>query len=132
MRQKSFEAAKLVMKEVKKKKRKEKALKANNKAVVSCYGCGAPLQTLDNDAPGYVDPDTYDLVIFVGFFILFYDKFLWLLIQWCFFFFFLEVEGEEVLSLVVGSAMMFDLSLITSLILLAMTVVNYVNPFQMW
>uniref|UniRef100_A0A2P2K772 CP-type G domain-containing protein n=1 Tax=Rhizophora mucronata TaxID=61149 RepID=A0A2P2K772_RHIMU len=61
-RQKAFEAAKLVMKEVKKKKRKDKdkSLKVN-KAVASCYGCGAPLQTLDQDAPGYVDPDTYEL-----------------------------------------------------------------------
>ncbi|XP_052306076.1 NO-associated protein 1, chloroplastic/mitochondrial isoform X2 [Populus trichocarpa] len=61
-RQKSFEAAKLVMKEVKKSKRREKgkALKLNT-AVASCYGCGAPLHTLDPDAPGFVDPDTYEL-----------------------------------------------------------------------
>ncbi|KAJ4830374.1 nitric oxide associated protein 1, partial [Turnera subulata] len=26
-----------------------------------CYGCGAPLQTSENDAPGYVDPHTYEL-----------------------------------------------------------------------
>ncbi|OAY57906.1 NO-associated protein 1, chloroplastic/mitochondrial [Manihot esculenta] len=61
-RQKAFEAAKLVMKEAKKKKRREKqkALKVNS-AVVCCYGCGAPLQTSDQEAPGYVDPDTYEL-----------------------------------------------------------------------
>lgn len=62
-RQKAFEAAKLVMKEAKKKKRREKqkALKVNS-AVVCCYGCGAPLQTSEQEAPGYVDPDTYELV----------------------------------------------------------------------
>ncbi|CAK7355876.1 unnamed protein product [Dovyalis caffra] len=61
-RQKSFEAAKLVMKEVKKSRRREKkkVLKVNT-AVAGCYGCGAPLHTSDPDAPGYVDPDTYEL-----------------------------------------------------------------------
>ncbi|KAJ6415391.1 hypothetical protein OIU84_004230 [Salix udensis] len=61
-RQKSFEAAKLVIKEVKKSRRREikKALKVNT-AVSSCYGCGAPLHTSDPDSPGYVDPDTYEL-----------------------------------------------------------------------
>lgn len=28
----------------------------------ACYGCGAPLQTFETDAPGYVDPETYELV----------------------------------------------------------------------
>lgn len=62
-RQKSFEAAKLVIKEVKKSRRREikKAVKVNT-AVSSCYGCGAPLHTSDPDSPGYVDPDTYELV----------------------------------------------------------------------
>ncbi|KAJ8772107.1 hypothetical protein K2173_027284 [Erythroxylum novogranatense] len=61
-RQRAFEAAKVVLKEVKKKKsrEKEKSLKVN-RAVASCYGCGAPLHTVDLDAPGYVDPDTYEL-----------------------------------------------------------------------
>lgn len=48
-------------KKKKKKKRKEKVLKVKT-AVASCYGCGAPLQTSELDAPGYVDPDTYELV----------------------------------------------------------------------
>nr|POE90546.1 isoform 2 of no-associated protein 1, chloroplastic/mitochondrial [Quercus suber] len=30
-------------------------------AVATCYGCGAPLQTSDSDAPGYVDIETYEL-----------------------------------------------------------------------
>lgn len=30
--------------------------------VSCCYGCGAPLQTDEADAPGYVDTDTYQLV----------------------------------------------------------------------
>ncbi|RDX89594.1 NO-associated protein 1, chloroplastic/mitochondrial, partial [Mucuna pruriens] len=60
-RQQSFEAAKLILKEdKKKKKKKESSLKAS-RAVFSCYGCGAPLHTSDVDAPGYVDPETYEL-----------------------------------------------------------------------
>ncbi|XP_050225014.1 NO-associated protein 1, chloroplastic/mitochondrial [Mercurialis annua] len=62
-RQREFEAAKLVMKEAKKNRRekvKQKALKVSS-SVVSCYGCGAPLQTSDQEAPGFVDPDTYEL-----------------------------------------------------------------------
>lgn len=43
------------------KKKKDKALKVSL-AVASCYGCGAPLQTLESDAPGYVEPETYELV----------------------------------------------------------------------
>lgn len=42
------------------KKKKDKALKVSL-AVASCYGCGAPLQTLESDAPGYVEPETYEL-----------------------------------------------------------------------
>ncbi|KAK1273257.1 putative nitric oxide synthase [Acorus gramineus] len=30
-------------------------------SVIGCYGCGAPLQTTETDAPGYVDPETYEL-----------------------------------------------------------------------
>lgn len=32
--------------------------------VACCYGCGAPLQTVELDAPGYVDLETYELVGF--------------------------------------------------------------------
>ncbi|KAF4364904.1 hypothetical protein F8388_020618 [Cannabis sativa] len=59
-RHRSIEAAKLVKKENKKKKKKEKPFKVST-AVASCYGCGAPLQTSELDAPGYVDADTYAL-----------------------------------------------------------------------
>ena len=59
----SVEAAKFVLKENNKdrKRKKDKALKVSL-AVASCYGCGAPLQTLELDAPGYVEPETYELV----------------------------------------------------------------------
>ena len=54
--------------ETKKKKKKmmkkEKVLKVSM-AVATCYGCGAPLQTADSDSPGYVDPETYELVLIV-------------------------------------------------------------------
>lgn len=52
-----------MLKENKKNRRrkKDKALKVSL-AVASCYGCGAPLQTLELDAPGYVEPETYKLV----------------------------------------------------------------------
>lgn len=60
-RHQSFESTKLILKENQKSKPKEKPLKASN-AVTSCYGCGAPLQTSDNDAPGFVDSETYELV----------------------------------------------------------------------
>ncbi|XP_059450306.1 NO-associated protein 1, chloroplastic/mitochondrial isoform X1 [Corylus avellana] len=60
----SLEAAKLVAEEnskfKKKKTKKEKPLKVST-AVASCYGCGAPLQTSELDAPGYVDSQTYEL-----------------------------------------------------------------------
>lgn len=66
--QQSKEAAKRVAGEFKKqvKRRKDKPLKVNT-AVASCYGCGAPLQTSELDAPGYVDTDTYELVRFCEF-----------------------------------------------------------------
>ena len=62
-RQQADEAAKLVIKDIKKSKKKKtnKLLKIKT-AVASCYGCGAPLQTSELDAPGYVDTDTYELV----------------------------------------------------------------------
>ncbi|KAL5810884.1 hypothetical protein ACOSQ4_027452 [Xanthoceras sorbifolium] len=58
--QQAKEAAKTVLRETKKKKRKEKFSKVNT-TVASCYGCGAPLQTSESDAPGYVDSHTYEL-----------------------------------------------------------------------
>lgn len=62
-RQQSYEAAKLILKENKKrKKKKDNAVKASRN-VASCYGCGAPLHTSDAVAPGYVDPETYELVL---------------------------------------------------------------------
>ncbi|KHN11732.1 Putative nitric oxide synthase [Glycine soja] len=68
-RQQSFEDAKLILKENnknKKKKKKDNAIKAS-RVVASCYRCGAPLHTSDADAPGYVDPETYELVDIVDF-----------------------------------------------------------------
>ncbi|XP_027354638.1 NO-associated protein 1, chloroplastic/mitochondrial isoform X2 [Abrus precatorius] len=59
-RQQSIDAAKLILKQNQKNKKREKPLKAS-KTVASCYGCGAPLHTSDVDAPGYVDPETYEL-----------------------------------------------------------------------
>lgn len=63
----SIEAAKLVLKENKKERKKQKKdklmmMRASSLAVAACYGCGAPLQTSDVDAPGYVDLKTYELV----------------------------------------------------------------------
>nr|XP_023885861.1 NO-associated protein 1, chloroplastic/mitochondrial-like [Quercus suber] len=49
--------------ETKKKKKmmkKEKVLKVSM-VVATCYGCGAPLQTSDSDAQGYVDIETNEL-----------------------------------------------------------------------
>ncbi|KAH9312666.1 hypothetical protein KI387_027701 [Taxus chinensis] len=47
----------------KKEKKKEKRTKI--KKVVStepcCYGCGAPMQTVEVDGPGYLTPETYEL-----------------------------------------------------------------------
>ncbi|KAK9034664.1 hypothetical protein V6N11_050821 [Hibiscus sabdariffa] len=62
-RQQADEAAKVIIKEIKKSKKKtktKKVLKVNS-ATACCYGCGAPLQTSELDAPGYVDKDTYEL-----------------------------------------------------------------------
>ncbi|KAI9074228.1 hypothetical protein K1719_043793 [Acacia pycnantha] len=62
--QKSVEALKLVLKENKKERKKQKREKLVMKAslaVACCYGCGAPLQTSEIDAPGYVDLKTYEL-----------------------------------------------------------------------
>lgn len=45
-----------------KEKRRALARKPPAGLASSCYGCGAPLQTAEEDAPGYVEPATYDLV----------------------------------------------------------------------
>lgn len=65
-RQQSLAASTTVLAAIKKKKKK-KTEKLNgymkgSPVIPSCYGCGAPLQTMETDAPGYVDPDTYELV----------------------------------------------------------------------
>ncbi|XP_065871468.1 NO-associated protein 1, chloroplastic/mitochondrial [Euphorbia lathyris] len=60
-RQKAFEAAKLIMKEAKKKRREKDKVMKMKSTVVCCYGCGAPLQTSNQEVPGYVEPDTYEL-----------------------------------------------------------------------
>ncbi|PAN03537.1 hypothetical protein PAHAL_1G003800 [Panicum hallii] len=43
------------------RKEKRRALARKPSGLASCYGCGAPLQTAEDAAPGYVDPATYDL-----------------------------------------------------------------------
>ncbi|URE20025.1 Nitric oxide synthase [Musa troglodytarum] len=62
-RQQSMSAAALILKknkkEGKKKKRRNDAKLPTN--VACCYGCGAPLQTTEVDAPGYVNAETYEL-----------------------------------------------------------------------
>lgn len=65
--QAALEASAQVLLDSKKirKQKKEKMMSGYGKAsavVYSCYGCGAPLQTFQTDAPGYVDTDTYQLV----------------------------------------------------------------------
>ncbi|KAK9144374.1 hypothetical protein Sjap_004277 [Stephania japonica] len=58
-RQKSMEAAAIVLSESKNQRNK---MKAKAKVLsVSCYGCGAPLQTAEAGSPGYVDSETYEL-----------------------------------------------------------------------
>ncbi|KAI8564586.1 hypothetical protein RHMOL_Rhmol03G0191700 [Rhododendron molle] len=62
-RQKALADSAKVLSAIKRKKKREKvggSTKAS-RAVPSCYGCGAPLQILETDAPGYVDPPTYEL-----------------------------------------------------------------------
>ncbi|KAA8533873.1 hypothetical protein F0562_031390 [Nyssa sinensis] len=63
-RQQSLAASDMVLAASKKKKKKREKPSGSPKAssvVANCYGCGAPLQTSETDAPGYVDPDTYEL-----------------------------------------------------------------------
>ncbi|KAL9672952.1 hypothetical protein QQ045_029205 [Rhodiola kirilowii] len=70
----SVEASKMVLEVSKKERRKKKIVMAEKRigggggvvkgsfsGVACCYGCGAPLQILEKDAPGYVDQDLYDL-----------------------------------------------------------------------
>ncbi|KAF5180086.1 No-associated protein 1 protein [Thalictrum thalictroides] len=59
-RQQSIEAAAVVLSTTKKKPKKPKKPKVST-SIASCYGCGAPLQTVEVDAPGYVDLQTYEL-----------------------------------------------------------------------
>ena len=44
------------------RKDKRRALAGKPSGLPSCYGCGAPLHTAEEAAPGYVDPATYELV----------------------------------------------------------------------
>ncbi|XP_078439832.1 P-loop containing nucleoside triphosphate hydrolases superfamily protein [Wolffia australiana] len=44
-----------------KKTKKTSAVAVDSSSVTCCYGCGSPLQKIEADAPGYVDPETYDL-----------------------------------------------------------------------
>ncbi|KNA17820.1 hypothetical protein SOVF_076400 [Spinacia oleracea] len=58
------EASKMVIAANKKKRKKKEKLSGSIKTLSSvdcCYGCGAPLQIQEVDAPGFVDPDTYEL-----------------------------------------------------------------------
>ncbi|GLJ08092.1 hypothetical protein SUGI_0081200 [Cryptomeria japonica] len=43
----------------KRKNKKRNVLGLSNKPC--CYGCGAPVQTVEVDAPGYITPETYEL-----------------------------------------------------------------------
>ncbi|KAG2647920.1 putative nitric oxide synthase [Panicum virgatum] len=43
------------------RKDKRRALARKPSGLASCYGCGAPLHTAEEAAPGYVDPATYEL-----------------------------------------------------------------------
>ncbi|XP_057482305.1 putative nitric oxide synthase isoform X2 [Actinidia eriantha] len=56
------DSARVVGATKKKKKREEVSGSVKvSRVVPSCYGCGAPLQIVESDAPGYVDPDIYEL-----------------------------------------------------------------------
>lgn len=67
-RQQALEASAKVLLDTKKirKKNKDKLMMSGygkaSAVMYTCYGCGAPLQTFQTDAPGYVDTDTYLLV----------------------------------------------------------------------
>ncbi|KAL6541730.1 nitric oxide associated protein 1 [Orobanche gracilis] len=63
-RHQSAVASTTVFAEIKEKKKNKdnKLVKASSASTLpSCYGCGAPLQTSESDAPGYVECDTYNL-----------------------------------------------------------------------
>ncbi|KAH7692750.1 nitric-oxide synthase plant protein [Dioscorea alata] len=61
-RQQSRSAATVVLKQGKKNSKKKRAAASKlSSAIACCYGCGAPLQTEEMEAPGYVDPETYEL-----------------------------------------------------------------------
>jgi hypothetical protein len=50
--------------ERKKKRREKKFVRAKMASnVACCYGCGAPFQVEEKDAPGFVDPETYEVVM---------------------------------------------------------------------
>jgi len=52
------------------RKDKRRALAGKPSGLPSCYGCGAPLHTAEEAAPGYVDPATYHLVpMLIAFFL---------------------------------------------------------------
>ncbi|KAL6321864.1 hypothetical protein AAG906_035568 [Vitis piasezkii] len=57
----SVAASEVVFNANKKKKKVKFSGSWKASAASACYGCGAPLQTLETDAPGYVDPETYEL-----------------------------------------------------------------------
>lgn len=61
LHQSSAASASVFAETKKKKKSKDKAAKSSSVTAPSCYGCGAPLQTSESDAPGYVEPETYSL-----------------------------------------------------------------------
>ncbi|KAF9600622.1 hypothetical protein IFM89_011205 [Coptis chinensis] len=56
----SIAATSVVLKTKKKENKLKKAVKVDTSVTV-CYGCGAPLQTAEVDAPGFVDLQTYEL-----------------------------------------------------------------------
>ncbi|CAA6663289.1 unnamed protein product [Spirodela intermedia] len=61
-RQQAKSAAELVLKKEAKRTRKKPDGGAKlSTSVTCCYGCGSPLQITEADAPGYVDPETYEL-----------------------------------------------------------------------
>ena len=58
-------AASIVLKKSQQKKKEKKRTteaKVSSTAFACCYGCGAPLQTDEFNAPGYVNSETYELV----------------------------------------------------------------------
>ncbi|KAL6321513.1 hypothetical protein AAG906_019693 [Vitis piasezkii] len=57
----SVAASEVVFNANKKKKKVKSSGSWKASAASACYGCGASLQTLETDAPGYVDPETYEL-----------------------------------------------------------------------